>query len=85
LQARDGEGARGLVRKLAPAATRRLTRKLLTDETLKRHAVAYLGRYHELLDDAVTRDPAGFLVEALLNSEAGRTYLLFDAAAGDLI
>jgi len=85
LQARDGEGAREVVRKLAPAATRRLTRKLLTDEPLKRQVVAYLGRYHELLDDAVTRDPAGFLVEALLNSEAGRTYLLFDAAAGDLV
>lgn len=85
LQARDGEGAREVVRRLAPAATRRLTRKLLTDEALKRQVVAYLGRYHELLDDAVTRDPAGFLVEALLNSEAGRTYLLFDAAAGDLV
>ncbi len=85
LQARDGEGAREVVRRLAPAATRRLTRKLLTDEGLKRQVVAYLGRYHELLDDAVTRDPAGFLVEALLNSEAGRTYLLFDAAAGDLV
>lgn len=85
LQARDGEGAREVVRRLAPAATRRLTRKLLTDEALKRQVVAYLGRYHELLDDAVSRDPAGFLVEALLNSEPGRTYLLFDAAAGDLV
>jgi hypothetical protein len=85
LQTRDGEGAREVVRRLAPAASRRLTRKLLTDEPLKRQVVAYLGRYHELLDDAVTRDPAGFLVEALLNSEAGRTYLLFDAAAGDLV
>ena len=27
---------------------------------------------------------ARFLIETLLSSEAGRTYLLFDAAAGDL-
>ena len=84
LQARDLDGARTVVRKLAPAATRRLARKLFTDELLKRQVLNYLSRYHELLEDAAARDPEGFLIETLLSSEAGRTYLLFDAAAGDL-
>lgn len=84
LQARDADGARTVVRKLAPAATRRLARRLFTDEGLKRQVVQYLSRYHGLLEDAVERDRNGRLVEALLSSEAGRTYLLFDAAAGDL-
>jgi hypothetical protein len=84
LQVYDVDGARAVVRKLAPAATRRLTRKLFTDELLKRQVLNYLARYHELIEDAAERDPEGFLVETLLSSEAGRTYLLFDAAAGDL-
>lgn len=84
LQMRDLEGARAVVRRLAPAATRRLARKLFTDEQLKRQVLSYLSRYHDLLEDAAERDPEGFLVETLLSSEAGRTYLLFDAAAGDL-
>jgi hypothetical protein len=84
IQARDTEGAREVVRKLAPAASRRLARRLFTDEVLKRQVVTYLGRYHGLLQDATDRDHEGFLVETLLTSEAGRAYLLFDAAAGDL-
>ena len=84
LLARDADGARTMVRKLAPAATRRLARRLFTDEALKRQVVQYLSRYHDRLEDAVGRDRDGRLVEALLSSEAGRTYLLFDAAAGDL-
>ncbi len=84
LLARDADGARTMVRKLAPAATRRLARRLFTDEALKRQVVQYLSRYHERLEDTVTRDRDGRLLEGLLNSEAGRTYLLFDAAAGDL-
>lgn len=84
LLARDADGARTMVRKLAPAATRRLARRLFTDEALKRQVVQYLSRYHERLEDTVARDPDGRLLEGLLNSEAGRTYLLFDAAAGDL-
>lgn len=84
LQAGDRDGARQVVRKLAPAATRRLARKLFTDEVLKRQVLSYLHRYQGLLTDAVERDPEGFLLETLLSSEGGRTYLLFDAAAGDL-
>lgn len=84
LQERNPEHARQIVRKVAPAATRRLARKLFTDEGLKRQVLSYLHRYQGLVEDAAERDPDGFLIETLLSSEAGRTYLLFDAAAGDL-
>jgi len=84
LQERNPEHARQVVRKVAPAATRRLARKLFTDEGLKRQVLSYLHRYQGLIEDAAERDPDGFLIETLLSSEAGRTYLLFDAAAGDL-
>lgn len=85
LQARDVNGAREVVRRLAPAATRRLARRLFADDVLKRQVMTYLGRYSGLLEEAVERDGGGLLLESLLSSEAGRTYLLFDAAAGDLM
>ncbi|MES2343616.1 MAG: polar localization protein TipN [Pseudomonadota bacterium] len=85
IQTEDVDGAREVVRKLAPAATRRLSRRLFTDQTLRRQVVTYLNGFQDLLDDAAARDPQGFEVGQLLGSDAGRTYLLFDAAAGDLV
>ncbi|MBP6546198.1 MAG: hypothetical protein KA220_05735, partial [Phenylobacterium sp.] len=85
IQVEDVDGAREVVRKLAPAATRRLARRLFTDETLRRQVVTYLNGFQDMLDDAAARDPQGFEVGQLLASDAGRTYLLFDAAAGDLV
>ena len=55
------------------------------DETLRRQVVTYLNGFQDMLDDAAARDPQGFAVGQLLASDAGRTYLLFDAAAGDLV
>lgn len=85
IQTRDLAGGREVVRRLAPAATRRLTRRILGDKSLQRQVAKYLSRYGELLDDAVERDPEGFMVATLLSSDAGRTYLLLDAAAGERI
>lgn len=85
IQVEDVDGAREVVRKLAPAATRRLARRLFTDETLRRQVVTYLNGFQDMLDDAAARDHQGFEVGKLLSSDAGRTYLLFDAAAGDLV
>ncbi|MBR7620465.1 polar localization protein TipN [Phenylobacterium sp. 20VBR1] len=85
IQVEDVDGAREVVRKLAPAATRRLARRLFTDETLRRQVVTYLNGFQDMLDDAAARDHQGFEVSQLLASDAGRTYLLFDAAAGDLV
>ncbi len=85
IQVEDVDGSREVVRKLAPAATRRLARRLFTDETLRRQVVTYLNGFQDMLDDAAARDHQGFEVSHLLASDAGRTYLLFDAAAGDLV
>ncbi|MFT4934921.1 MAG: hypothetical protein ACI9LT_001609 [Pseudoalteromonas distincta] len=85
VQTGDMEGARQVVRRLAPAATRRLTRRLFTDDALKAEAGDYLRRYRGMLDEAVSRDQEGFMVATLLASDAGRVFLLLDAAAGDMM
>jgi len=85
VQTGDLEGARQVVRRLAPAATRRLTRRLFTDDGLKAEAGAYLDRYRGMLEEAVARDQEGFMVATLLASDAGRVFLLLDAAAGDMM
>jgi hypothetical protein len=83
IEADDTDGAREAVRKLAPAATRRLSRRLFADEKLRRRAMTYLGRYQNMLADALEQDD--FRAAALLGSDAGRIYLLLEAAAGDLV
>lgn len=85
VQTGDAEGARQVVKRLAPAATRRIARKLATDAGVKRQALTYVRRYRTLIQDAVVRDPEGFLMAGMLAEEAGRLYLLLDAAAGDAV
>ncbi|HEY2358672.1 MAG TPA: polar localization protein TipN [Phenylobacterium sp.] len=83
VQTGDTPGARTVVKRLAPAATRRIQRRLFTDDDLKRQAEVYIRRYQTLVDDAMVRDPEGFLMANLLGDDGGRLYLLLDAAAGD--
>ena len=83
VQTGDIDGARAVVKRLAPAATRRIARRLLTDEDVHRQSQTYVRRYQTLVDDAVVRDPEGFLMASLLGDDAGRVYLLLDAAQGD--
>ena len=85
VQTGDLEGAREVVKRLAPAATRRIARRLSTDDGVKRQAQVYVRRYQTLVDDAVVRDPEGFLMASLLGDDAGRLYLLLDAAQGDAV
>jgi len=85
LQTGDQEGGREVVRKLAPAATRRIARRLFTDDDVKRRTEIYLRRYKTLIDDAIERDAAGLMLAGLLGAEGGRVFLLLDAAAGDMI
>jgi hypothetical protein len=85
VQTGDLDGAREVVKRLAPAATRRISRRLSTDDAIRRQVQVYVRRYQTLVDDAVVRDPEGFLMATLLGDEAGRLYLLLDAAAGDLV
>jgi hypothetical protein len=85
LQTGDQDGGREVVRKLAPAATRRIARRLFTDDDVKRRTGVYVRRYKTLVDDAIGRDPSGHALAGLLGAEAGRVFLLLDAAAGDMI
>ncbi len=84
IQTHDEVGAREVVKKLAPAAIRRLVRRLFSDATLKANAERFVRRYAGMVNEAAQQDREGFLVAALLASEAGRAYLLLDAAASDL-
>jgi len=78
-----GPGAiRDTVRRLAPAAVRRLSRRVLTDKVLKDQADRYLRRYFDLLQGSIEKDPS--VVNTLLGCDPGRAYLLLDAAVGDL-
>jgi len=84
IQTHDESGAREVVKKLAPAAIRRLVRRLFSDAPLRADAERFLRRYAGMMDEAAAQDREGFLVAALLSSDAGRAYLLLDAAFGDL-
>lgn len=84
LQTRDAAGAREVVKRLAPAAIRRLVRRLFSDATLKSNTERFLKRYAGMIEEAAGQDREGFLLAALLSSDAGRAYLLLDAASGDL-
>ncbi len=84
MQRGDAEGVREAVRALAPGAVRRLSRRVLTDKVLRAQADRYVRRYEDLLHDSAKRDHEGFMTAALLGSEPGRAFLLFDAAVGEL-
>lgn len=83
IQSGDHDGARQVVKKLAGASSRRIVRRLFTDEALKARAGAFVRRYQALVDDAAVRDAEGYLLAEILGSEAGRVYLLLDQALGD--
>ncbi|MDC7682488.1 tipN [Asticcacaulis sp. BYS171W] len=81
----DNEGARLVIRRIAPAAIRRLSRRLTTDMPLREQAQEFVTFYDRQINIALlTRDPRTALGEVLA-TDVGRTYLLFDAAISDLI
>jgi hypothetical protein len=71
---------REVVRRLAPAAIRRLGRRALTDPRFRAQAERYVRRYEGLIADAAGRQGEEHLAGALLGSDQGRAYLLLDAA-----
>ena len=85
IEAGDAAGARKVVRHLAPAAIRRLSRRALAEKSLRGHAERFVGRYAAALDEAAShKGRGGSSVAGLLSTEGGRTFLLYDAALGDL-
>ncbi len=67
IQTHDEGGAREVVKKLAPAAIRRLVRRLFSDAALRAEAERFLRRYAGMMDEASSRTERGFLVAALLS------------------
>jgi hypothetical protein len=84
LQTGDAAGAREVVRRLAPAAVRRLSRRVLTDKVLRAHADRYVRRYEGLVGASTGGERDRSETAALLSSDAGRAFLLLDAAVGDI-
>ncbi|MGE5501887.1 MAG: hypothetical protein ACM3W4_08165, partial [Ignavibacteriales bacterium] len=83
VQTGDVEGAREVVRALAPAAVLRLARRLFADAALRGQAERFRKRFHAALTDAAGRDGEGFMVGSLLDSSEGRAWLLLDSAFAD--
>ena len=80
---RDPDRARQIVRRVAPAAVRSVSRRVLTDPDLRADAEAYVrGFSRDLATRAGTSDGSGIL--ARLTSDGGRAFMLLDAAVGDL-
>jgi hypothetical protein len=80
---RDPERARQIVRRVAPAAVRSVSRRVLTDPELREDAEAFVRVVsRDLGARATAGDAAG--VQGRLTSDGGRAYMLLDAAIGDL-
>ena len=73
----DLDAGRGFIRRLAPAATRRLARRIDSDPTLRSDAARFVSSFGDKLIEALSREGAA---AELLSTDQGRTFLLLDAA-----
>ena len=83
--AEDNEGARNLVRRVAPAAIRRLSRRLLSDPVLRQQANDFATAYDQQINIALMSKDVSRSLQEVLANDRGRAYLLVDAAISDLI
>jgi hypothetical protein len=83
VQTGDAAGGREVVRNLAPAAVRRLTRRLIADAEFLQRARDYVHAFWTIMEQARQHDRRGFEATALLASDEGRAFLLLDAAAAE--
>ncbi len=81
IQTGDAAGAREVVRTLAPAAIRRIARRMLSDSGFRTRVQTLIERYRVLVVEATQRDKGGFETAAVLATKPGRAFLLLDAAA----
>lgn len=80
---RDPDRARQIVRRVAPAAVRSVSRRVLTDPDLRADSEAYVRAFsRDLAAHASVGD--GPAVLGRLTSDGGRAFMLLDAAIGDL-
>ncbi len=80
----DDDGARATVRRVAPAAIRRLARRMMTDRGLRDQAESFIQSNEQTLEAVLRVDTTGERLRQLLVSDAGRIFLLVDTALSDL-
>lgn len=80
---RDPDRARQIVRRVAPAAVRSVSRRVMSDPELKSDAERYVLAFAQRLAGHA-RDGDVAEVLAALATDAGRAFMLLDAAVGDL-
>ena len=83
-EAGDADGARAIVRRLAPTAVRRLSRRILAEKGLKAHVERFVGDYDDQIRKLAAGPEGREAVVALLSTDEGRAFLLFETAVGDL-
>ena len=79
----DPDRARQIVRRVAPAAVRSVSRRVLTDPELRSDADAYVRLFGRELSARASAGDGKAVLERL-TSDGGRAYMLLDAAIGDL-
>jgi hypothetical protein len=80
---RDPDRARQIVRRVAPAAVRSVSRRVMSDPELKSDAERYVRAYSQKLAGAARSGDAPGVLSSLA-TDAGRAFMLLDAAVGDL-
>lgn len=84
-EAGDSDGARAIVRRLAPTAVRRLSRRIFAEKGLRTHVERFVGDFDEQIRKQAGRSGGGHeAVLDLLATDEGRAFLLFETALGDL-
>jgi hypothetical protein len=84
MQGGDRPGAREVVRRLAPAAVRRLSRRVMADIALRTQTERFLQRYEEMIAEVGAGEDGGDKVSEVLATDQGRAFLLMDTAVGGL-
>ncbi len=72
------------MRRLAPTAVRRLSRRILAEKALRTHVERFLADYDKQIRALASQPGGGEAVLSLLANDEGRAFLLFDTALGDL-
>ena len=83
LSLQEPDRARQIVRRVAPAAVRSVSRRILADADLRADADAYVRAFGQEMQDHARRGDAHD-VQARLATDEGRAFMLLDAAIGDL-
>ncbi|OYW91059.1 MAG: hypothetical protein B7Z13_13485, partial [Caulobacterales bacterium 32-67-6] len=79
----DADGARRIVRRVAPAAVRSVSRRVLSDPELRADAERYVAVFAQDIS-SYARAGDTLAVQNRLASDGGRAFMLLDAAVGDL-